>query len=240
MLSGSKCYDYIGGNVIEVEHNTIATATIQNKYPNPNGIWDNKGNGFTCTKRNPDGVLKGDGYINNWNPKYFYDSISNGAMYDMGVYGGGAHSGAPMNWPEYACCSQGGGKVIATVQTETQTVATCEDDAAFTDAFGAPCGDWHADHREGQSCAEAGAAWGYDSAGVEAVAAACPLTCDICSASGCEDSATFTDAKGSGCGDWDAIHRPGQTCSEAGTDWGYTGAERDAVVAACPLTCGMC
>ena len=61
-----------------------------------------------------------------------------------------------------------------------------------------------------------------------------------CQTNACEDDATFSDAFGSPCGDWDAANRPGRTCAEAGTDWGYTGDQLGAATAACPLSCDTC
>ena len=65
-------------------------------------------------------------------------------------------------------------------------------------------------------------------------------TTDDGSCTACADSATFADAFGSPCTDWDPAHREGQTCAEAGAAWGYSTDQLDEVVAACPQMCGGC
>ena len=65
-------------------------------------------------------------------------------------------------------------------------------------------------------------------------------TTDDGSCTGCTDSATFADAWGVPCTDWDSAYRAGETCAEAATRWGYTTDQVDEVVAACPQMCGGC
>ena len=53
-----------------------------------------------------------------------------------------------------------------------------EDSGTFTDAQGQPCTGWAQANRPGQTCAEAGAGWGYSAADVELVTRFCPVTCE--------------------------------------------------------------
>jgi hypothetical protein len=108
----------------------------------------------------------------------------------------------PVPFPDGAGIADGSTYTHRRLQT---IVPGCEDDTAFTDAKGSGCGDWDAVHSPGHTCAEAGTNWGYTGNELGAVTAVCPLTCDTCPSSGCEDDTAFTDAKGSGCGDWDGM-----------------------------------
>jgi hypothetical protein len=86
---------------------------------------------------------------------------------------------ATEDWRHLGVVFELSNSVTCTDSTDGQSPA-CEDSATFRDAFNSPCGDWHAGHRPGQTCAEAGTGWGYTSDQIDAVNAACALTCESC------------------------------------------------------------
>ena len=120
----------------------------------------------------------------------------------------------------------------------------CADDPAFVDELFASCAQWAAANV--LEC-EAGN-FPYTAAGIDAVKAACQLTCGTCpvadavtstvavSTPGCGDSATFVDELGAGCAAWAEAN---VSACEAG-DFNYSAAGIDAIQAECPLTCGTC
>eukprot|EP01043_Picozoa_sp_COSAG02_P012190 COSAG02_NODE_467_length_21771_cov_39.020303_12_plen_1850_part_00 len=109
---------------------------------------------------------------------------------------------------------------------------SCVDDPAFTDEFGEACSAW-----AGYDCGDREQAieWGYADSTVGAVMAACPSSCGLCNV--CDDDPAFTDEFGEACSAW-----AGYDCGdrEQAIEWGYADSTVDAVMAACPSSCGLC
>jgi hypothetical protein len=109
---------------------------------------------------------------------------------------------------------------------------SCVDDPAFADEFGEACSAW-----AGYDCGdrEQASEWGYADSTVDAVMAACPSSCGLCDV--CDDDPAFADEFGEACSAW-----AGYDCGdrEQASEWGYGDSTVDAVMAACPSSCGLC
>lgn len=115
----------------------------------------------------------------------------------------------------------------------------CADNPSFIDEQGYSCAEWAV-----YDCNFA-VLYGLTEVGQEALFENCALSCNTCSDSidatdvpqawtadrPCADNLSFRDEEGYSCVDWD-----GYDCESTG----YTDAGEMSVLAACPMTCGIC
>jgi hypothetical protein len=123
----------------------------------------------------------------------------------------------------------------------------CADNTTFTDNFGYACKGW-----AGYNCTDVAyfLAEGYEESDVLAIAANCPVSCELCipeeeeDAGGvvsdfapCFDDPDYKDSQGYKCDTW-----VGYDCLDADLllNWGYFQSDVDELPQNCMISCGLC